>query len=68
MQVKRGFIHIVINHVYHEDRQENGIVVKKEVHNKQQIFIAIPKDADVQNLKTNYKDGLLEISIPKLKA
>ena len=68
VQVKRGFIRILINHVYHEDRQENGIVIKKEVHNKQQVFIAIPKDADVQNLKTNYKDGLLEISIPKLKA
>ena len=68
VQVKRGFIRILINHVYNENHQENGIVVKKEVRSKKQIFIAIPKDAEVQNLKTNYKDGLLEIFIPKQKA
>ncbi len=68
VQVKRGFIRILINHVYNENREENGVVVKKEVHSKKQLFIAIPKDADIQNIKTNYKDGILEITIPKTKA
>ncbi len=67
VQVKQGFIRIVINHLYNEDRQENGIVVKKEVHSKKQIFVTIPKDANIQKIKTNYKDGLLEIFIPKIK-
>ncbi len=68
VQVKRGFIRILINRIYNENTEENGVVVKKEVHSKKQLFIAIPKDADIQNIKTNYKDGILEITIPKTKA
>ena len=65
VKVKKGFLVILINRVVTEEHEENGVVVKKELSRKKQILVSVPEDADIEHLKTTYKNGKLNLILPK---
>jgi len=51
-----------------KEEKENGRIIHQERHvGIVQRGMTLPKDADVSNYKSNYKDGVLIIDIPKKK-
>jgi HSP20 family molecular chaperone IbpA len=48
-------------------KSANGTITQQSFSNSKNI-IALPQDALVEKLQTNYKDDILEITIPKIKA
>ncbi|HHD84163.1 MAG TPA: Hsp20/alpha crystallin family protein [Campylobacteraceae bacterium] len=68
VKVKKGFLIVRINQVTRESHEENGVVVEREVVHKKQVLVRVPEDALVEKLQTRYKNGKLEITIPKIPA
>jgi HSP20 family molecular chaperone IbpA len=68
VKVKKGFLIVKINQVTRESQEENGVVVEREVVHKKQVLVRVPDDALVEKLQTRYKNGKLEITVPKIPA
>lgn len=48
-------------------QQNQNSTIKSESLQKHQNILLIPDDAFIDKLETNYKDGILEITIPKIE-
>jgi HSP20 family molecular chaperone IbpA len=48
-------------------KSKNGTITQTSLSSSKNI-IALPQDALIEKLQTNYKDDILEITIPKIKA
>jgi HSP20 family protein len=56
------------SHYEHEDRQEGGRVIRQERrYGKYVRSIRLGKDVDEEKVKANYKDGVLELELPKVE-
>jgi len=51
-----------------EKKEEKGDFLKQEI-SKSEIYrsVLLPADVDEENIKTSFKNGVLELTIPKLK-
>jgi HSP20 family protein len=48
----------------HKEEKQN-VYVSERIYGKVERVIPLPPDADVENIKASFKDGVLEIRIPK---
>ncbi|RUM67203.1 MAG: hypothetical protein DSZ06_01715 [Sulfurospirillum sp.] len=60
------FLNISITTKIKQQIEINGTITTKESTQQTKTIISIPKDALVEKLQTSYKNGLLEIKIPKI--
>ena len=53
---------------YHEEKEEKGDYLKQEI-SKNEIYrsVLLPADVDDSKVKTSFKNGVLELTIPKQK-
>ncbi len=65
IKVKGDFMLISVNENIIKESNRNTHVVKKEIRRKEQLLVSLPKDAKIDEIKTNYKDFAIEITIPK---
>ena len=64
IQIKGRFLTIMVE-AKNSHKSQTTQITSEQLH---QSIIMIPADALVEKLQTHYKDGLLEITIPKVKA
>lgn len=52
----------------HEEKEEDGDYLKREI-SKSEIYrsVLLPADVEDEKIKTSYKNGVLELTIPKQK-
>ena len=50
----------------HEEKEENGDYLKREI-SKSEVYrsVLLPADVEEEKIKTSYKNGVLELTIPK---
>lgn len=52
-----------------EEKEEEGKVIHQERHHRSyRRTMRVPRQVDVENIHAEFKDGLLEIVLPKLEA
>lgn len=52
----------------HEDKEEEGDFLKQEI-SRSEVYrsVLLPADVEDENIKTSFKNGVLELTIPKQK-
>jgi HSP20 family protein len=51
-----------------EQYQENQVTISQRSYSTFTRFIQLPKESDIENMKTKFKDGVLKITIPKVSS
>ena len=52
---------------HHENKEEGRIIHQERRYGKYVRSVRLGKDVDESNVKANYKDGVLELELPKLE-
>ncbi|RUM65617.1 MAG: hypothetical protein DSZ06_04705 [Sulfurospirillum sp.] len=65
IKVKDGVLKVTATTSKEEEKKSSNFIKKERFSGSYLRMITLPKDADTQNLKSNYKDGVLEIVVPK---
>ena len=55
------------SHYQHEDKEEGRVIHQERRYGKYVRNIRLGKDVDDSNVKANYKDGVLELELPKVE-
>jgi len=64
---KDGILKIEAKTVKEEKEKRDNFVRQERFVGQFEKMLTLPKDADAKHLKTNYKNGVLEVTIPKTK-
>ncbi|KXN74040.1 HSP20-like chaperone [Conidiobolus coronatus NRRL 28638] len=51
-----------------EQYQENQVTISQRSYGTFTRFIQLPKESDIENMTTKFKDGVLKITIPKISS
>ena len=51
----------------HEDKEEGRVIHQERRYGKYVRSIRLGKDVDESNVKANYKDGVLQLELPKVE-
>jgi len=65
IKVKDGVLKVTASTQKEEEKKGSNFIKKERFSGSYLKVITLPKDADTDKLKSNYKDGVLEIVIPK---
>lgn len=66
IKTKENLLTLTITQKIIEDQQSQNSTIHKESMKQHQNLMLIPDDAFIDKLETKYKDGTLEITIPKI--
>jgi len=68
IDVEDNYLSVTAKSEEKKEKKENGKIIHQERHvGMVQRGMTLPRDADLLNYKSNYKDGVLTIDIPKKK-
>jgi HSP20 family protein len=65
IKVKDGVLKVTATTSKEEEKKSSNFIKKERFSGSYEKMITLPKDVDAQKLKSSYKDGVLEIVIPK---
>ena len=66
IQTKENLLTLTITQKTTHDKQSKNSTMHAESMQKHQNILLIPDDAFIDKLQTNYEDGVLEITVPKV--
>jgi HSP20 family protein len=68
IEVQDNYLSVIAKNEESKEKKEEGKIIHKERHvGVIQRGMTLPKDADAQKYKSDYKNGVLTITIPKIK-
>jgi len=68
IEVKENYLSVTAKNEESKEEKEDGKIIHQERHvGVIQRGMTLPKDADAQKYKSDYKNGVLTITIPKTK-
>ncbi len=68
IDVQDNYLSVTAKNEEHKEQKEDGKIIHQERHvGVIQRGMTLPKDADVEKYKSDYKNGVLTITIPKKK-
>ncbi len=68
IDTKDNYLSVTAKNEENKEKKEDGKIIHQERHvGVVQRGMTLPKDADVKNYKSDYKNGVLTITIPKKK-